>query len=678
MLNKSYWKSTNDYTSTGLLLPTTKNVYNNTSIIAGEPIDKTIATSWYRDTLSTITLSTSNTSKHNLFEYNIFTVFSNMTGNGTVHYDYSGAGLRYSGANWDVARFICGIDTNIVNVYIPVILFNSTGNTTISAIEFITNFDNYKDYDYAIVAPPISQSGSQDMQIHFIIESVDFDNNKAGGILQFTTPNISNPVSSHQWSSPTMLRFNGYISNTSVNRYTQITDTFLKSDAYPYKYILPYASTEIDDNKDINSYEQLSSSFENYHVIEKYSNTIRGCWSPVVIYNLLKHVGIPIRDTVNITSETKIYIPLVNEYGYHSGDWVLSTDKKAAESSLYKIKTDTNTIDDTKIPPKPDEDDVEKMNIGGFYTAGGLVQYYSIVNTPQSTPLNELSENLSNWDYVETGKDIMRNLISLKAIPISRELLCRGVSKEITIAGTQTGVTAQTVDSTFDIINLGTVSIPHRYNDFRDYAPYTKIEICAPFVGWLAIPSHCMGHSITVKMTYDIITGNCKVFCILDDNTIVAESCGTISMDIPFTADNVGMKAANMISSLTGVASSALSLGTGIVSGNTMGAASGIIGLANSVTQAVCANNANYTEVKGSTGDGNNFSGVKQCFLKITYPISHLSDNFAHETGYLYNKTAVLTSGIGYTKTSNTYINGPMTETEKNEIITLMESGVIL
>lgn len=375
-----------------------------------------------------------------------------------------------------------------------------------------------------------------------------------------------------------------------------------------------------------------------------------------------------------------LYAGYIDPDGLATGDLIPYADWEKTDSLNVKNKFMTD-FPDLHIKPKPediDKDKTVKMEIGGFYAIGGLVNYYSLVNTPDHNPLNEISANLSNWDYVATGKDVLKNLVSLKAIPIQRENLCRGTAKNVTIAGVDTGVAGQTIDSIYDRIVLGSVSIPHRYNDFRDYAPYTKIEVCAPFVGWLQLPSHAMGHDIRLEMTYDIISGSCKVYCILDNNTIITEVCGNIAMDIPFTAEAVGVKSAQLINAGLGVAGSALSLGTGLISGNIVGSASGIIGMANSITQTICSNNANYTEVRGNTGDANNFYGVKQCYLKITYPVSHVPDNYGKTVGYLYNKNATLTEGMGFTKTSNTYIHGDMLESEKLEIISLMENGVIL
>lgn len=371
-----------------------------------------------------------------------------------------------------------------------------------------------------------------------------------------------------------------------------------------------------------------------------------------------------------LTDNGKTYKPIIKK-GIVTG----FTDDLNVPSDIDNwTNINNHNIPDT--PPTDDDSDItEKMDIGGMYTAGGMVNYYAI---SESATLDALSEHLSSWDYVETGKDVLRNLVSLKACPIPRDNLCHGFTKEIIIAGTHTDVTALSVDSTFDKLILGDIHIAPEYNDFRDYAPYTKLEINCPFVGWIELPSHCMNHDISVNMTYDIVTGSCKVFVILDNNTIVAEKSGVICFDIPFTAEAVGAKTAGLISGVLGVATSALGGVTSLATGNPVGVGASAIGIANSVTQLVATKNANYTQSVGNTGDANNFSGVKKCYLKITRPVSHEPDNYKHSVGYMYNNTHTLDEDLGYTTVKNPYIEGTMMESEKDMIKSLLVSGVIL
>lgn len=380
-----------------------------------------------------------------------------------------------------------------------------------------------------------------------------------------------------------------------------------------------------------------------------------------------------------------------DEYGQIKQDEYNKGWASIVENDDYYDKLDYNKL--PVVNPNPpsgdgDDDDVEKMEIGGWYTAGGMVKYYAISD---SSTLDDLSECLSSWDYVATGKDVLRNLISLKAFPIEHENLCRGTLKQIEIAGVkavkrdesmvETPIKAYTVDSTYASINFGSIDIPAKFGDFRDYAPYTKIEIFIPFCGWVGLPSHCMNHSVKVELTYDIITGSCKAFVMLDGNTIVAEICGVMSFDIPFTADAAGMKAASVTSGVLGTVSGALgtigSLGLG-AGFSALNFASSSVGLANSVSQLVIANNTNYTEVRGNTGDSNNFAGPKKCFLKISRPISNIPDNYPRAVGWMYNKSATLESGMGFTTIDNPIINGSMTKVEKSSIQSLLMNGVIL
>lgn len=418
-------------------------------------------------------------------------------------------------------------------------------------------------------------------------------------------------------------------------------------------------------------------------VIEDWDNrdriTITTCLS---IEQTLKEVAYLGLIVCHYNSATvSVYAGYIDSDGLANGELIPYEDWETTDSLNIKNQFMTD-FPDLHIKPKPspeptDMDDTEKMEIGGWYTAGGMVNYYALSDVSK---LEQLSENLSNWDYVETGKDVLRNLISLKAFPVTLEkIIHKGLSqKEIIIAGTQTGVNAWAVDSTYDIINMGSISIPARFEDFRDYAPYTKIEIFIPFCGWVSLPSHTMGRTVSVKMTYDIIAGTCKAFVFLDDNTIVSEISGVMSVDIPFTAEAVGMKTAGVISGVLGVASSVLGAGVGLATGNIIGTASGAIGVANSVSQLISANNANYTEVKGNTGDANNFAGLKTCFLKITRPVSHIPDNYARTVGWLYNKSETLVEGLGFTVIDNPQINGNMTETERDELKALLSRGVIL
>lgn len=331
-----------------------------------------------------------------------------------------------------------------------------------------------------------------------------------------------------------------------------------------------------------------------------------------------------------------------------------------------------------------DSDDSETdMEIGSGYSASGMVQYYNVT----SENLQKLSKLMSNVDVVGT-KNLLPNLVSLKAFPIPFEKLGRGISKTITlggvemtdeIAGTATGIT---VDSTFTYIpccdtfvqgKYGSSSSPH----FLDFSPYTQVELILPLAGSVILPDNAMYKSLNVVYVYDIVNGS--AICVVKSNgTVIATIPCTISQDIPFSATNVGAKTSAMVSNLTNVAQNVATLGVSIGTGNVVGAISSGIGTVGSIAQAVMANNQNYMEKFGRTGDMCDFGLVKKAYIKYTRPVDIIPENFGRTKGYLCNVTKKLSDCNGFTVCNNVDINVSATDTEKRLIKQLLETGVYL
>lgn len=676
MLNRTYWKSSTSYSSTGLLLPTGKNVYQNTAIIPGEPIDKSISTSWYKTKFSTLSRNNSSQiTKHEIKDYNVFSVFSTLSGNTTVRYDYMGTSVASSGSGWDITRYICGIDTAIVNLYIPIYLYSTTkGNTTISAIEFINNFNNYKDYTYAIIGRPIMPNGSLDISLHFIVESEN-----AGGILQISSANSFTSVSSHNWQFPTMCQFNGSGSNTATNRFLYLNETFVNSSNYPYQWILPFVSNEINDGEEFNSYAKFTTSFEKYVVIENYGNTVRGCWSPDVIYELIRHVGIPIRDTSTVTLDTKIYIPLVDENGFHSGNWVLSTDKKAKDSSLYKTKTSDNTIN-PDVPPTPSEsDDIQSVGYGYFSntTMGTL---YALKNKLDL-------EKITQWLLTQTEKiDVANNVVSLKEIPFSLSTLgITPIDTNLHIGGTPVTyqgdnvVVGEIVAPTLPTLSIvfADFDIPRLSGTFLDYSPYTKYELLVPFApSPISLPDWCVNKNVKAIFLYDIYTTACQYVIECNGERICSVS-GNFGIDRPFSAQNVALKDSARLSAQIGTASSVLGGVMSGATGNVGGIISGAIGGVSALSQMILSGKQNYMYTVGANGDSSTVGLYHAAHLKITRTLSAEDENFVHIYGKPLCKVRKLSSLSGYTKCDNVNTSGlTCSESEKQMIKNLLESGV--
>lgn len=323
-------------------------------------------------------------------------------------------------------------------------------------------------------------------------------------------------------------------------------------------------------------------------------------------------------------------------------------------------------------------DELTDMLSRGQFYGSGLTKYYV------DPPAAKLQKALGDWDNIETGKDVLQNLLSYKILCFPSTTFSNGMTDPFVIAGTElkdennNTITAKRLTST-GAVNLPGITITPTFNDFRDYAPYTKIQMFVPLCGWFDLPPWCMGRRITGEMYINPYSGTCRCLVRADGN-VVAELGGNASIDLPFNATAVGMKSAAVLSNLIQTAG-AVGRAVMLPTVNTLaGAGSAALG-------AICAMNANYTESKGTMGDGSNVYGLYHVFIKITRPATvdtagnslvKIPAQYCHDYGRPCNKQLKLAAGDGYTQIMDANITGAMTDREKQMIIDGFRHGLIL
>ena len=367
-----------------------------------------------------------------------------------------------------------------------------------------------------------------------------------------------------------------------------------------------------------------------------------------------------------------------------------------------KPPIDVPTYNDNKYGPQPptpevDEDIEVDMPVSAAAYGDGLTHYY--ICNAGATVLNDISAAMSSWDINNTGKDLYKNLISCRftkigSIPAENSTFSI-YGEELLYNGSPISINKITGNPTID---LGEYEILPKFNDFRDYAPYTKIEMYIPYCGWVALPSHCMSSEedpkiITGTLITDIIAATCKAI-IKCNNTVVAEAAGFTAIDIPFVGENVGMKMAGIANSMITYGKAASGGVAGILSGAKGGsagagaaAAGGLVGIAGSYAQMAMAENANYTEICGKTGDGCQIGGLGSVYIKIQRPKTggfespdFVPAKYAHTTGFLCMKERTLGECSGFTVCANPDLSGLSlaTDAEKAEIKRILETGIII
>lgn len=373
-----------------------------------------------------------------------------------------------------------------------------------------------------------------------------------------------------------------------------------------------------------------------------------------------------------------MYLGMMLSTGETTGE--LLTEERFSESAQYNSDNIYNIHDDYS---GDDSDSEVDMDVGSLYSASGMVHYYSVT----SENLQKLSTLMSNVDVVGT-KNLLPNLISLKAFPIPFDRLGRGVVKTIeiggvemsdNIAGTAQGIT---VDSTYNFLSCCDTTIQGKYGNisnphFLDFSPYTQVELILPLAGSVILPDNAMYKSLSVVYVYDIVNGS--AICVVKSNgTVISTIPCTLSQDVPFSAINVGAKTSAMISNITNVAQNIATLGVSVGTGNLVGGISSGIGTVGSISQTVMSNNQNYIEKFGRNGDMCDFGLVKKAYIKYTRPVDIIPENFGRTNGYLCNVTKKLSDCSGFTICENPEINCSGSENEKQRIKQLLETGIYI
>lgn len=375
----------------------------------------------------------------------------------------------------------------------------------------------------------------------------------------------------------------------------------------------------------------------------------------------------------------KLYKPIISN-GVISG-FTDNTDTPSEIDTYTYGGGNSHTVPPSPPSPTPsDNNDIETdMPLAYIGGTGGFVQFIKI-NSAGLASADDISAALSRFDITTIGKDLLRNFVSYKCFAVLSIDPDDTVTRQIKVDGhgltdeNNNPLQGQIIGSVLPIdFTIGTPT--KYYEDFRDYAPYTKIEAYVPFCGWFTLPSWCIGHEVTGTMFTDLYNGTVKAV-IKASQTVVAEIGGCCAYDIPFVADATGAKAGAVISS-------ALSTAAATAAAVTMPNVATGIAAATSAANTICAVNNNDTTLKGVLGDGSNLNGLLHTYLKVTRPQSpthgkDIPSSYKHEFGVPCFKEITLASGQGFTQVNDANITGTMTATEKQMIIDGFRHGLIL
>lgn len=321
---------------------------------------------------------------------------------------------------------------------------------------------------------------------------------------------------------------------------------------------------------------------------------------------------------------------------------------------------------------------------------------FVVIYNPTVTEIRQLAYFMWSGEFVDLIKKMFASpfeaIISLKMLfcPITA-----GSSQTVWLGNVETDVTMAKVTDQFTDVDLGTINVNEFFGSFADYAPFTKIQIYLPFIGFKDLNvDEVMNSQLHLRYRVDVYTGACIAYLTVTKtikstnlNSILYQFDGNCAMEIPFTSNDNSRYVAAIMNS---VASSALSLA------NTSGYTTPIAGkgfnqkaipstfelgslapVANGMLDIMSAKP--NVQRAGSLSGAVSAMALKQPYLIIHRPIAQMPADYQKYLGIPLNLTRQLANVTGYTIISQMFMSSELATDKEIAMITeALKNGVIL
>ena len=340
--------------------------------------------------------------------------------------------------------------------------------------------------------------------------------------------------------------------------------------------------------------------------------------------------------------------------------------------------------------PEPDTIDVDDPNESGIDACNsGFITLYN--------PTKQSVIDFNNYLFTDITDSISQQLKRLFSNPLEYIVfiaMCHFkpttsiAQHNIVFAGIDSGVSAPIVGQQFKVIDCGSLKIPMQNSNFTDFAPYSKVCIYLPYIGFRDLKiDEVRGATLYVSYSVDLMTGSCVCYvravrgqrgfwstmsskdCEL--NSIILTAEGNCFELLPLSAVDFR----NFYNGLIG-----------IVGGGMAAAAGNFAGGMGAMASSVASMKPNVNRSGNGTGNYGYF-GNQTPFVIITYPYGANPGGFGEYEGFPSNMIMEIKKcyskkpGEGYVEIDpdTIWMNDiPCLDAEMDEIKDLLNKGVFV
>lgn len=333
-------------------------------------------------------------------------------------------------------------------------------------------------------------------------------------------------------------------------------------------------------------------------------------------------------------------------------------------------KTQDTTKDGTE-PPPPSATPSTTIPSGDT-SVKGLFTIWNPTPSQVAGLASYLWSSIFSGDFLDQFKKWFSNpmdaIISLAYYPIVPTSEQTG---EIKLGAFSSGVTGvRVVKSMFQTLDCGTVAISRYFNNFLDFAPYTKISIYLPFIGVVPLNvDDIMGGKIRVEYRVEFMTGSCIASIYVSNvretmlnEALLYQYSGNVAMQIPLSGANYSSVYAGVIGGLATTISAFATGGASLATG------------ALAIKQATSGKE--QIQRTGSLGGNSGMLGIMKPYLIIERPIVSSPDTYSHLLGKQSNSSTLIGNLAGYTELENFDLTGvDCTDVERDELKQILQTG---
>lgn len=231
-------------------------------------------------------------------------------------------------------------------------------------------------------------------------------------------------------------------------------------------------------------------------------------------------------------------------------------------------------------------------------------------------------------------------------------------------------------------INCGSIVIPEWYNNYLDYAPYSKAHVYLPFIGIVELDvDDIVGHGINILYHVDAYNGSCiaQITVAKNDYTnTVYQFSGNCAVDLPLAGGSQAAIRAGLIGAAATGISSVVGGIASLLGGNIAGAVGGVsYGIGSAITQAVSQKSS--VQHSGTFGASYGAMGIKKPYIIIRRPIQKQVLNYNAEYGFPAHKRVVIGQCEGFLRVREVHVQSPTaTVEERKRIDELLREGIII